>query len=305
MISNIQFCVENIKDNDCFICAFGYEKRSYFIFDKVKEKINKANMLVFCFQECDKKYLNEIIDKKIQYVNADYAQYELIIKHLNDFISLRKNEVDAITLYIDYSSMPRTWYCNIKEILNEKFDNKDRAFFCYTEGNYPVEYDAYPTAGIDSFIVFKGRASLNPRKRIHIIAMGYDFVRSQAITDIIDPEKFIAIIACDSKQERIEKNCRALNAQLLKRAIQIVTLHIDDFEFMVSKLCEMINEFKMIGDVVLVPDGPKPLILAMSMVFDCVGENGVSCLHILRNKKYYSPIDVAPANNIVSFCYKK
>lgn len=306
MISNFSFTIKNVKSTDCFICAFGYEKRSYYIYEQIKNIISGKNMLIFVFQECSKIFLKEIVTKKIQKYESYYNQYDEVIKQLESFISHKKNvEKQPLTLYIDYSSMPRSWYCRIKDILAKFFDSTDRAFFCYTEGSYPVNYTAYPTAGIDSFVVFKGKASLNPHKRVHLIAMGYDVVRSQAITDIIDPEKYIAIIACDSKRKDIEKKCRELNIQLLKRAIQIVTLHIDDFEFMISKLREIINDFLSIGDVVLVPDGPKPLILAMSMVIDNIDKNGVTCLHISRNENYHSNVNVTPSDRIISFCYTK
>ena len=56
-----------------------------------------------------------------------------------------------------------------------------------------------------------------------------------------------------------------------------------------------------VGDIVLVPDGPKPLIMAMSLIPEIVGIPGISCLHVSRNKKFFKPIDVEAIDSVIGF----
>lgn len=80
-----------------------------------------------------------------------------------------------------------------------------------------------------------------------------------------------------------------------------LALHMEDFEFMVSKLCDTVNELLPVGEVILIPDGPKPLIFALSLVPDLVGKHGVTCLHISRNNENFEAVDVKPTGIIRGF----
>ena len=56
------------------------------------------------------------------------------------------------------------------------------------------------------------------------------------------------------------------------------------------------------GDVVLVPDGAKPLVLAMSLIPEYTGFRGVFCWHIGHVKPDgYVPNDVEATGEIVAF----
>ena len=197
--------------------------------------------------------------------------------------------------------MPRSWYCRINSLLKNTINNNMEAIFCYTEGIYPNHGEPFPTAGIDSFSVFCGQASLNPIRRTHLLAIGYDMIRSQAISAILDPEKYIAVIASDLRKPEIERRCRDENQEILSRALQVISLNLNDFEFMISKTREIINDLLMYGDVVVVPDGPKPLILAMSMSVETLDAKGLTCLHISRNEESFYPVNVLPTDDIICF----
>lgn len=55
---------------------------------------------------------------------------------------------------------------------------------------------------------------------------------------------------------------------------------------MVDKLCELVYDQMQSGQVIIIPDGPKPLIMAMSLIPDIVKKDGVTCLHISRNTNF-------------------
>ena len=74
---------------------------------------------------------------------------------------------------------------------------------------------------------------------------------------------------------------------------------------MVSKLCDTANELLPVGDVILIPDGPKPLIFALSLVPDLVGKQGITCLHIARNNDYFESVDVTPTGKVCGFLLQR
>lgn len=70
---------------------------------------------------------------------------------------------------------------------------------------------------------------------------------------------------------------------------------------MVARLCEVAYEYLPLGDVVLVPDDPKPLIMAMSLVPQLLGKEGVVWMHVSRNPKCREFVNVSATGAIIGF----
>lgn len=310
LIQNEQYSREIIHDNDLFVCAIGYEQRSFYLFDQIVSEHPSSNMLVFVFSDFSNYEHARIKVEEINNMNitiifiAKYQDYSEVQEKIKEFVR-QKNTDNDIVIHIDYSSMPRSWYCRLPETLEEVLHENDSAFFWYVEGRYPENYEEYPSAGIDSFSLFSGRPSLRTeKKRVHVIALSYDTVRTQAMITILDPDSFIACNAYDSKNHEIGDNVKQVNKDLLAQSSMVISLKIDDFSFMISKLCEMAYEFQPIGDVIFVPDGPKPLIFAMSLIPGLIKKEGVTCLHISRNLTHFNPINILPKDNVLGFSIK-
>ena len=73
-----------------------------------------------------------------------------------------------------------------------------------------------------------------------------------------------------------------------------LSLNITDIEYMIAKLKGIVNEVFTIAqsDIVMVPDGPKPLIFVMSMIPWLTGKTGICCLHIVRNDSIFKPYNI-------------
>ena len=241
----------------------------------------------------------------IQKYEDSVAVHERIVETIRTLILQR----DSLVVHIDYSSMPRSWYCKLPKLLGEILRPTDKVFFWYAEGDYPEEQEVYPSAGIESFSFYSGKPSLNiEKKRVHVVALGYDVIRTQAILSITDPSYMVACYAYNPDRDGFLERIRQVNDPVFSRAAVKVPLYVADFEFMISKLCELANEFSQYGDVVLIPDGPKPLIFAMSLVPDMMRkekQEGITCLHISRNKDHFKIVDVTPNGVVYGFsvCY--
>ena len=276
---------------------------SCYLYDRLNEIISNDNKLIFMFDDYFKydvsnKYGN-LSDIRKCIVN--YNEGEKVRKEIIAFIGEKLEKHPKIQIHIDYSSMPRTWYYNLPVLLNEYLRLEDKVYFWYTVGKYPNDYGAYPSAGISSYSIIGNPTLRADVKRTHVIGLSYDKIRTQGIISILDPESFVVCNAYDPYHKAISENVKKLNEHIISQACMGISLRIDNFSLMISKMCEVANEFLKLGDVVFVPDGPKPLVFAISLIPAILPKIGISCIHISRNEQYFEPIDVYSAEVVYGF----
>ena len=304
---NINHKNMRIAEDALFITAIGYELRSFHLFNTYYSKLESKNVLCFIFDDYE-KYPDTISQVKIMQesgIALSMVKYESCDEVLNaivEFITVNSSETTSLEMHIDYSSMPRSWYCKIPIVISKYLRNSDIAYFWYAEGEYPEKYEEFPSAGIDNFSFFSGRPSLKAiNNRIHILGLGYDSIRSQAILSVIDPSYLVVCYSFPSSCREMQENVKKANEQILSQSALTLALQLDDFTFMVSKLCETANELLIKGDIIFIPDGPKPLILAISLVTELLQKEGITCMHVARHCTHYSPINVTATGNIYGF----
>lgn len=191
-----------------------------------------------------------------------------------------------VEVHVDYSSMPRSWYCTLPFVLSEAVRPGDKIFFWYTPGSYPDT--EYPTAGVEDFSVFSGKPSLNPKARTHILGLGFDKIRSHAIWSVLDPANLICFYADPGTKPDYVERVRRDNLDILSCSNHIFSVDMRDFAYAYSRITGVAREFHGLGDVILVPDGPKPLILASSLVPEVFETAGVVCFHVTRRRNQQS-----------------
>ena len=289
-ILNINY--RELGPDDLFVCVLGHEPRSYHLLDKNIDTRNDKNTKVFyfpCYEEIKKK--KKDYSKRFSLLECNYNEIDKFIKSTKDFFLKRKSG----NLYVDYSSMPRGWYCKLPIILEEYTSNDKKLFFLYTAGDYPRRYENSPSAGIDTISVFSGLTlPAVDIKRYHILGLSYDNVRTETIKSILEPNLLISCYAYNPDNYTIKNNVIKLNERTIENSLLSVELPLGNINGMVNKLCELVYDHLRKGQVILVPDGPKPLIMAMSLVPDIVDKKGVTCLHISRNDSCNSKILVKP-----------
>jgi len=297
-IENRQY--EKLNENDLFICALGYEIRSWFLLEQNLSTRNKENTLILCLEKHGQamNVFEEIEKKQIMVVESKYNEINTWKNQLLDFIQNNLNNNENQKIHFDYSSMPRSWYCYFPIMLSELIGEKRKASFWYVSGDYPNEYSNYPSAGIDSISVFSGRSlPAVDIKRFHIIGLGYDHIRTETMISIIEPESLISCYAYNPMKNETKENAFIANKRIIDRSLISAALPIDNFCGIIDKLCELVYDLKQNGQVIIVPDGPKPLIMAMSLIPALINKNGITCLHISRNSIYYKKINVKPREN--------
>lgn len=305
--ANIFFDPAVLEKTSLFVCAIGYESRSYHIFDKLSNFLRKDNTLILAIDDYSSypssaHKVSEITSRGFQLEVVKYEDFakvqELIVSRVKSLLS----KLDAISIDIDYSSMPRGWYCKLPELFSCLLREADCARFWYSEGIYPPDPRELQTAGIESYHLFSGKPTLQTQKRrTHIIGLSYDSVRTQGLISILDPEYIVTCNAYNPRRPEIISNVESVNATILDQAALRISFHVNDVEFMVSKMIETVRDFCSDSDVIIVPDGPKPLIFVMSMIPWLINKVGITCLHVVRNSNQFNRQDIPPTGDIIGF----
>lgn len=303
------------KPESLFICTSGYEKRSVYFARKIlKLGISAGQFLVIGFDDFT-DYLNRIENDKffsklgVKVKPFKQNKKELVIGYIIKAIKERVASAgdEPIEIHIDYSCMPRLWYCYLPSIVEKVLRKQDRVYFWYTPGHYINDFE-YPTAGVEDFKLFSGKPTVCPDIRTHIFGLGFDKIRTQAIWSVLDPSNLIcyyAILPIVAKYyedylERVKKD----NQEILMLANGKFSVPMDDFVFSLSKIVSMVRQYRNLGDVILVPDGPKPLILATSLASLMFNVSGIVCFHVRRQRSYtYQPVDVEGIEEPIGFSF--
>jgi hypothetical protein len=302
--------IDNIKDISLFICAIGFEERSIYQLEKLfnDSLIDKQKILCFYFSdftnEVSKKNNKKIKEFGVNLIDVSKKDHLTVIKEILNNISFIQNNSSEISIHVDFSSMPRNWYCNIFIELSKVLRNSDKLFFWYSHGDYTTDLKHCSTAGTDDFVVFSGKASTIPRKRSHIMSLGFDRIKSYAIRTIVDPTTLIVCYAYPKNDPKIGETIRDGHKYLFDSAALIFSLPLNDFSFMVKKIREIVTDMYDQGDVILIPDGPKPLILACSIIPNLINKIGIVAIHV-QSHNNFSPENIKPSGEISGFCVKK
>lgn len=279
----------DLSDNDILICALGYERRSYYLLEKNLATRNSSNTLIVNFDDLQKECLPKSLLCKIDELElkteiCSYAQGEKFQNNVIDFLSEVVGSETTRKIYIDYSAMPRNWYCALPGRIENEIQHRFLELaFLYVAGTYPEKYESYPTSGIDRLKLFSGGAL--PRidsQRTHLIALSYDTRRTQSLLSMLEPEFLIVCYAYDTPEKKAE--IEDVNQDIIRRSSASVALPINDFVYILQKMNEIIIEQTREGQIIIIPDGPKPLIFAMSLSSVLADiDDDITCLHINRN----------------------
>ncbi len=310
-IEDISISDYKFKKNAINIFVFGYENRSVYIYKEYFLNQNNNNQLFFIIKTkpVDKqveKMIDMLVKKEKQIKSVQYNDYEIVKKEIISFVKKKQlSSNEPMEINIDYSSMPRTWYCNILFDLKHILKPKDLLNYWYSEGEYPLPHNKFPTAGIENYEIFSGRPSLSVEKKYyHLFGLGFDNVRTNAILSVVDPTDLISLFVCGTNNIVRLSEIKQRNENILVRSIMSLALPLESFNSILSKIIGLIYELKNHGDVVLIPDGPKPLILAMSIIPKILNEVGIVSLHVSRNIDAFSEVKVIANGNVHGFQVK-
>ena len=283
------------KTKNIIIAVSGYESRSTEFIKRYLNNLHNKDFEHLILGFDNYKDLHSRHENDLWYINNKFEIEEIKISEvqklkdllLNKIRSIISNEYTKINIHVDYSCMPRNWYCNIPKYLLQCNGVTIDLIMWYTQGIYSDT--EYPTAGISDFSRFSGYPSLNPFKRHHIFSLGFDNIRTYAIYRVLDPDSLLCVIA---KRNKYLQKVYDDNKEIISQADFVINLPINDFVVSFSRIIEIIKSLPKNHDVILVPDGPKPFILAFSLIPEFIDQMGITCLHVARRHV----ADIQPTN---------
>lgn len=291
-----------------FVVASGYEARASYWAKKVFEDVQhfeKCIWKVVGFTDSSNAGSRPKNDDFYSRNNLEIKSFastgtEPVCAEIEDLVLyvVKQSGKSRIQVHLDYTSMPRRWYCALFTRILKVLRAEDKLFMWYCGGEYDGEL--YPTAGVSDVSLFSGLPSTLPKVRTHVFGLGFDRIRASAIHRVLDPQNMVCFYGGLEKSylERVEKD----NRDIIAAARMVFSVPVDDFPNAFAKLADVTREFSYGGDVILVPDGPKPLVLASSLVPLFLDKRGIVSLHVRRrNSEEAGRVDVQPSGLVVGF----
>jgi len=297
---------EQITGSSIFICAIGFEKRSIYHLNELlkQQDLDTRNVLCFCFKDMQDDVSREnqefVLNYDIKPVEVYKNEEAKVLETINDKLTAYQADSKPLNIHVDYSSMPRNWYCNIFIKLSECIKQSSSIYFWYSHGDYSSNLNHCSTAGADDIVVFSGKASITPMKRSHLFGIGFDRIKTDAIRTILDPTTLAVCYTYPKRELDINQKLKKQHKYLFDAASLTFSLPIEDYSFMVNRIKDIVLDLKDGGDVILVPDGPKPLILAFSIIPLLLKKDGIVAMHI-QSHSNFTPENIIATGKISGF----
>lgn len=309
-IENID--LHQIKEITLFVFVITCEERSVYAYNQLRSHVDfsKDNLLCFIIEDYD----CEQIEHNVSMINHEEIEiYRLKKEKYKDFIDIIRDRIETlrrkdenVKICFDYSSMPRYFYVKGFLDIYAMLAINDELTCIYAQGDYVTDIDNYATTGADEFILLCGKASINPQSRTHVIGLGYDKNKTEAICSVIDPNRLVSCYAApNTTNAQMESKIREMHFNTINSSVIKLSFNINDFIYIFRKLHALAFELKFKGDVIFLPDGPKPLILAQSIIPMFSEKVGIMSFFISSHKKHVNNVDVKPTGVFTNFKIKK
>ena len=287
-----------------FLCGCGYESRALHLCLRLRGMRQDFDVLALGFPEYGEILCAPANRRLVRELGHEVTPTD---GSVHGMLSLVDTAIDRILakglqcrILVDYSSMPRRWYCNLLRRLQAAPKNVHSEFW-YVQGRFPGGIE-YPCVGFGDFTVFSGVPRVTRTTEIHIFGLGLDSTRTYGIWNLLDPQFTCCLIAASDANTELVQRVHKLNEEILLSANIVENVCFGDFPRMLASIVDLARKCVGLGDVCLVADGPKPLVLAMSVAPDIVGIPGISSWHVSHVKPdSYEPIDVAPTEHAYGF----
>jgi hypothetical protein len=251
----------------CAVLACGSEARSAAVLSQLPQTVDRQ-MLVLEFgglignavpEERRELYQSRISNQQFFVPGSDVpALIEKIIK------VLARAKKGADTIFIDVSSMPRTWYLGI--IMWFRFSSyvdSHRILLGYAGANYGSKYPARQIMELRRVIGTGGYYD-SSQAITAIVSLGFDAGAALSVTERIEPDEVIAIVSETPGFDESLRRCVAINEEFLHHADHTIYLPHLSFSQPYRSICEIIAPLSD-RNIVCIPFGPKTHIVALAL----------------------------------------
>jgi len=299
-VMDLSFSLVQDTDYDLAVFASGYEPRCTYIASKLKRRaIRRSAVCGFAdFRDVTARQVNDSffaagwLDDQLGATADDDAALYLLLRSLS---SRRSHHI-----LVDYSSMSRTWYSAVLSwARNLSSKNPITIDFVYSVGNHvdlpksrpPVIKDILAVPGCEGGAIRLGRA-------VAVFGLGFDGEATLCAHDLLEPDLVYAYYASPVGYPKYEGVIPNRNKVFLERHSPVISPLVLPLESMSQTfvyLAELIAPHRLDSDILFVPMGPKPQVLA-SILLACRFRE-ITCLHVSLHRS--RPEEVKPLGAIV------
>jgi hypothetical protein len=253
-----------------WVCRVTDEMRSLYVYEQLlKEKVTlEPGNIIFLGESSS--FTNPAV---VDLISNIPIHKELKLKQLlHEKISeLKTNGQNEITVDIDYSSFCRWMVMELVDLIQSTLGTCNTRIW-YSRANYSSDFPHY---GFNGQIQQHGNIRITAESEVCLLSLGLDSSRTYAIWQAMNPSTCVAIYARSPDNSEIVDQVRLKNRELLSSIDEILELPIDDMERAVAILVDLSHELSPHNDIVMIPDGPKPLMLAMAIAVKTQNQAGV------------------------------
>lgn len=291
-IQDIKISDVYAEDYDLALFACGYEKRCTFLLGNLDiVKIKEARVLKHLnnktedgFYENEQFFLDLFPDNVVEVSANDLQLYQIL--HSCQF------EKDSVRILVDYSSMSKMWY----NAMFNWFKFEERVSSCiidfvYTKGIYRNEFNPLLIHDILALPGCEG-SFYNKDKTIALFGLGFDATVALTVFDRFEPDIVGTYYASPGSSVGDSIKVKEKNSQFLKsHADFTLKFPISNISAIVGELKELLTDNLGKDNIIIVPLGPKPHVLA-SIILSHRYNQHITCLRVSGSRR--ENVDVSP-----------
>lgn len=282
---------------DLAVFASGYEARCTHIARKLnKTKIKQS--LIWGFDLINKGTQRLKNDK---YFSIEWSRYQNEINANDDgpiYEELRealKKKSDKLRLVVDYSSMSRLWYNAILNwaILTD-ISNIIEIDFLYSLGKHEGELPFYTIEDILPLPGCEGGA-LRFGEAIAIFGLGKYGVMAQSVFENLEPDRIFTYIASPGAYAKYAEEVMRNNQFIIEHSSGLLELPLKRVQLTLRYLTDFVSPFLKRDEIILIPMGPKPHVLAAMLL--SLRYKEIACLRVSAKRKRAEKVE--PTGGII------
>lgn len=250
----------------CAVFACGTEVRSTAIVARIGSELRNRS-LVLEFEEgaeddvvvCNRRVFSSIVGDDGFFRPA--GDVSSIIERIQNYVF--RSAADRNTVFMDISSMPRSWYLGILTWFRySPLAERLRLVVGYAAADYGK---SYPDRQIMELRSIPGTGGYYDASQpvLAIVSLGFDAGAALTVEERIEPERVVAILARTPRHERDTMRSELLNEELLARVDQVIYLPHLSFSVPFRGVCELLAPLTDVN-IACVGLGPKTHVLALA-----------------------------------------
>lgn len=266
---------------DVLFFASGFEARGVHILSKVPPGALRRTV-VLGFPSDREQHSREANDRFIEqiglkvFVEESEEKYEELMK---DVLTGALHKTDGpLRVFVDYSVMTRAWYGYFLTWLKYSGDARRAVVdWAYAHGDYQSDFDPLQIEEVTTIEGFEGGCA-GARRTVAFYGLGYDKYATLAVHEIIEPDSVICYVAREDPNDPTSEHVLSQNKEILEMAgTPPVFVPLGNLGAAVRILHEHFSQVPQEDEILAVPMGPKPHVLATLMVAQMLEK--VTCMH--------------------------